>query len=182
MTESSKTMWIRAALRRFEGPLLRYAASITGDDERARDVVQETFLHLCQAERSQIETHLAAWLFRVCRNRALDLRRKETRMQSLEPVAEARLPSREPGPAAVAERSEGTAHLMEIVKTLPDNQREVMYLRFQSGLSYKEISAITGHSVSYVGVLIHGAVKIVRERMTAGFAARPSRASAGGTR
>jgi DNA-directed RNA polymerase specialized sigma24 family protein len=71
---------VRSALERFEGPLTRYAASITGDIERARDVVQDTFVRLCDEEPGRLNGCLAQWLFTVCRNRALDVQRKEQRM------------------------------------------------------------------------------------------------------
>ena len=76
--------WIRSALERFEAPLTRYAYGITGDLERARDVVQDTFLRLCRASPAQIDGYIAPWLFKVCRNRALDVRKKEAREIPLE--------------------------------------------------------------------------------------------------
>ncbi|MFP4106623.1 MAG: RNA polymerase sigma factor, partial [Phycisphaerae bacterium] len=74
-------------------------------------------------------------------------------------------------PHAAAEHNEDVGRMLAAMKLLPDNQQEVLLLKFQNGFSYKEISNITGHSVSYVGVLIHTAVKALRNRMTA---ARPS--------
>ena len=71
---------VKALLHRLQGPLIRYALQITGDLERARDVVQDTFLQLCSENRASLNGHLEPWLFTVCRNRALDVRRKEGRM------------------------------------------------------------------------------------------------------
>src|SRR5215813_7475985 len=84
MAHHDKAEWIAEALARYEAPLLRFAARLLRDGDRARDTVQETFLQLCEQDRATVEGHLAAWLFRVCRNRALDLRRKETRMEIVE--------------------------------------------------------------------------------------------------
>lgn len=181
---TGKAAWIRKALDRHEGSLLRYATRLTGDVDRARDAVQETFLGLCQQERSRVEDHLAAWLFRVCRNRALDLRRKEKPVELLESSSAATLPSPEPGPAVLAERREGTSQVLAVVESLPENQREVITLRFQNGLSYREISEVTGHSVSHVGVLLHNAVKNVRARLADPTVARDDHppVSAGGAR
>src|SRR5258708_845972 len=73
--------WIRQAVDRYEGPLTLYAARLLGGDvERARDVVQDAFLRLWEADRVSVDGHLAQWLYRVCRNRTLDVRRKESRM------------------------------------------------------------------------------------------------------
>ena len=66
-------------LRRFELPLVQYAARIIGDRDRARDVVQETFVQLQRSKREQLDHAPAKWLFTVCRNRALNVCRKERR-------------------------------------------------------------------------------------------------------
>ena len=66
---SADEEWVRAAVGRFEGPLTLYATRLLRDVEAARDVVQETFLRLCTQDRAQVESHLAEWLFTVCRNR-----------------------------------------------------------------------------------------------------------------
>jgi RNA polymerase sigma-70 factor (ECF subfamily) len=51
--------------------------------------------------------------------------------------------------------------------TLSENQQEVVRLKFQSGLSYREISEITDLSVTNVGFLLHTALKKIRERLEA---------------
>ena len=80
---SDRMEWMRSALAEHEGPLLRYAVRLTGNLERARDVVQDTFLRLCREHPERLNSHLPAWLFTVCRNRALDLLRKEGRTTAL---------------------------------------------------------------------------------------------------
>jgi len=74
MEEANKSTWIVAALERYESHLVRYANWILGDAERAREVVQETFLRLCKEKPGQVGSHLAQWLFTVCRNLAFDIR------------------------------------------------------------------------------------------------------------
>lgn len=157
--------WVQALLERHEGPLLRYAERITTDPERARDVVQDTFLRLCEQPRAKVEGHEAQWLFRVCRNRALDVRRKEGRMHTDDGQALATKTSNSPQPVAVAEGKEVTSQLMGLVGRLPENQREVVLLKFQNGYSYKQIAEITTHSVSNVGYLLHTALKTLRTKM-----------------
>src|SRR2546425_13261338 len=78
--EIRQTEWVKAAVDRYAGPLTRYAVLITGDLEQAREVVQDTFVRLCAEKPSRVNSHLAQWLFTVCRNRALDVQRKENRM------------------------------------------------------------------------------------------------------
>lgn len=139
----------------------------SNDLERARDVVQDTFLRLCRQPRTDIEARLAQWLFTVCRHRALDLQRKENRMKpastSLPDVAT----SDAPGPQAVMERDETMGRALQCMSSLPQNQQEVLRLKFGEGLSYKEISGITQLTVSHVGVLLHNGLKTLRVRMGA---------------
>src|SRR5713101_7116656 len=87
---------MQTLMRRFEIPLLQFATRITGDRERARDVVQETFMKFVAAATNGA-THPpspgfgvagnrepATWLFTVCRNGALNVCRKEKRMTYLD--------------------------------------------------------------------------------------------------
>ena len=157
--------WVRAAVERFERPLTRYAARLLSDADRARDVVQETFLKLCAQERSEIDPRLAEWLFTVCRNRALDVLRKESRMTHLSDEQVGRCLSASPSPPDVVEQRELASRVVDLMDDLPANQREVIRLKFQNGFSYQEISRISGHSVSNVGYLIHAGMKTLRGRL-----------------
>src|SRR5438105_14958037 len=151
-------------LRRFERPLLQYATRILGDRDRARDVVQETFVKLQNEKRHQLDEAPAKWLFTVCRNGALNICRKEKRMTYLDQeLLEAR-ESDEPAPFETLEQKEASGFLLKILGTLPPRQQEVLQLKFQNDLSYQEISEITQLSVSNVGVIIHNALKTLRQR------------------
>ena len=57
------------------------------------------------------------------------------------------------------------SQVLQVVERLPKNQREVIYLKFQNDLSYKEISDITQLSVTNVGFLIHTAIKALRKEL-----------------
>ena len=70
----------------FESPLIGYATSILHDADRARDVVQDTFIRLCQQDVEKVRHSLKPWLFTVCRNRALDLLRKDKRITPLDEI------------------------------------------------------------------------------------------------
>ena len=80
----SKSDWMRWVVSRYQGPLIRVAYRITRNLEVAREVTQDTFLRLCRHEERLVNGQLAAWLFTVCRNRALDVRKKERRLQPVE--------------------------------------------------------------------------------------------------
>ncbi len=155
---------LRELVRRFEIPLWQYATRIIGDRERARDVVQETFLELERSQRRQADDAPAKWLFTVCRNRALNVCRKERRMIYLDEEFSERRATEEPAPNERLEAKEARGFLLRIVETLPPRQQEVLQLRFQNDLSYQEIGEITKLSANNVGVLLHNALKTLRER------------------
>ena len=163
---------IRRAVMEFERPLLGYAARLTGNVEAARDVVQEVFLRMVR-ETGELNGRMPQWLFAVCRNLAIDAKRKGgrvTMMTTLSPAMEATLASANQGFAAeglpVAEGSAAiTNNLLALLTTLPEAQEEVIRLRMGAGLSYKQIAEVTGHSVSNVGFLMHVALKTLREKL-----------------
>jgi RNA polymerase sigma factor (sigma-70 family) len=150
--------------QRFEIPLLQYARRITGDREQARDVVQETFVKFQRNGALRREDEPATWLFTVCRNAALNVCRKERRMMYLdEEVLEWRK-SEQPMPFDQLEQSEATGFLLSIVATLPARQQEVIQLKFQNDLSYREIAEVMQTTPNNVGVLLHTALRTLRER------------------
>ncbi len=153
-----KSEWVRGAVHKFEARLVRYTSRLV-PEANAREIVQEAFLRLWQQDARDLDNRLAEWLYTVCRNQAIDARRKYalTVYQSADgAVLET--------PETETVRTEEAGTLMALVRELPPDQEEVIRLKFQDDLSYKEISAITGHSVSYVGVLIHEAVSAMREK------------------
>ncbi len=170
---------IRSAIDQYQGRLIAFAARITGDLESGRDVVQDTFLRLCLEDLDAIADHLPAWLFRVCRNRALDVRKKEGPLQSLDESHAPPTVGPDDDPHRLLEKGDDTRRVLAAVRELSPTYQEVLRLRFQEELSYKEISAITRHSVSNVGVLIHTAIRQVRQRMRVADAATLPRPEGG---
>jgi RNA polymerase sigma factor (sigma-70 family) len=154
------SIWIQKAVREYEARLLRYTRRFV-PDAVAREIVQESFLRLCEQSEENIGERLAEWLFTVSRNQAIDWKRAQSKMVSGSP--EVMDDSAPPDTRMAA--NERTSLLLSCLSRLPSEQQEVMRLKFQEELSYKQISAITGHSVSYVGVLLHTAVQELRKKM-----------------
>jgi len=145
-----------------QAPLTRYAARLLGDPDRARDVVQDTFIKFMAQPPNAINGHAVEWLFTVCRHRALDVLRKEGRMKRFEEGQVERVTAPDPRPGRDLEHAETQAMILRMIDELPPNQQEVVRLKFQNGFSYKEIARITALSVSNVGFLIHTAVARLR--------------------
>ncbi len=160
-----KNIWVQTALERFERPLLQYALSIVGELNRARDIVQETFMRLHKQEQEAIEGHLSQWLFTVCRNCALKSLKKEDRYIYVEASEFESKRCESLTPLMELERKERVTRLMELVSELPKNQQDVVRLRFHHHHSYQEISDITGLSVGNVGFLLNAAMRNLRSKM-----------------
>ncbi len=157
----------KQAFAEFERPLLGYAARLTGNAEAARDVVQEVFLRLCR-EGGQLNGRMPQWLFAVCRNLAIDAKRKGgrmTTMTTLTPAMQATMAGPPPSAAREVSAVEHNADLLALLSTLSPDQEEVIRLRMGAGLSYKQIAEVTGHSVSNVGFLMHAGLKNLRDKL-----------------
>ena len=157
--------WLHSVFERFESRLINYCARLMGDLEAARDVVQDTFVRLCNQDRQKVEPIVAQWLYTVCRNRALDVLKKENRMNPLSDDRAAECHSREPDQASTMERRDEADSAMQLLERLPDRQRELIRLKVEGGLSYREMAEVTGLTVSNVGYLLHMGIKALRESM-----------------
>ena len=161
MEDLEKQKWIRQAFAQYEGRLLRYVMKFT-HREMASEIVQESFLKLLKQEHvEKIKGHELPWLFRVCRNSALDRLKKEKPMNHLKECDE--IPYEGEMADQKMERQQRENKAAQILKNLNPTQREVVRLKFQEELSYKEISEVTGHSVSHVGVHHYESIKKLRD-------------------
>ena len=106
----------------------------------------------------------ATWLFTVCRNAALNVCRKERRMMYVDEELIEASANEQPMPFEQLQQKEATGFLLQIVGTLPPRQQEVLQLKFQNDLSYQQIAEILQTNSNNVGVLLHTALKTLRER------------------
>lgn len=167
MTKSVST-WpaetIDRLVDRYERPLLAYASRMLGGDwQGAQDAVQETFLRLCREDPQKIESRVAAWLFSVCRSRVIDMQRTNHST----PIDASQVTVADPAPDAsqVASEAEDKVHLNQLVDRLSPRQQEVLRLRLQAGLSYREIAEVTGLTIGNVGFHLHEAVRNLRDAL-----------------
>lgn len=177
------TAWITDAVDRHQSRLLAYARGILRDRSVAQDAVQETFLQLCRKAREIAATppppppldafaeRLSPWLFTVCRTRVIDMQRKRTpHALGSDPdgdglSAEAAIIDPAPMPDDVAIADEDTRRVADQIGTLTPRQREVLQLRMQAGLSYREIAEVTGLTPTNVGFHLHQAVSALRQTL-----------------
>ncbi|HEX4149902.1 MAG TPA: sigma-70 family RNA polymerase sigma factor [Pirellulales bacterium] len=170
MEPEAQDAWVGKLLDEHQARLMRYAWRLTRNADTARDVVQEAFLRLCRQRPAEVAGHELAWLYRVCRQRALDDCRKERRMSVLSRETAENCPSPAPPPSAAAETADNSSQLLELVARLSPQQQEVVRLKFTEGLKYREIADVLGLTTSHVGVLIHTALKQLRSQLAADLA------------
>lgn len=158
--------WVLEAVDLYELPLQRYARRLVGDIDLATDVVQHAFLKLCEQSQASLQGRVAPWLFRVCRNKAIDYLRHADRQKligdSTEQIhsrSEAMQPTDDP--ASVAEVKELVVQVRSLVKTLPASQRDVLDL-WCEGFTHNEIAGITDRSAGHVRVLVHRGLTALR--------------------
>jgi RNA polymerase sigma-70 factor (ECF subfamily) len=84
-----------------------------------------------------VEGHLAAWLFTVARNRALELKRRDGREDRLPEEDDVKSP--DSGPQSKAERAQAMTRVSKLLEQLPEQQREAVLLKFAGDLSYRSI-------------------------------------------
>jgi RNA polymerase sigma factor (sigma-70 family) len=176
ITEQNKL--ISQAMERDEPRLRNFIRKHVADTGEAEDLVQEVFYELLEAYRlmKPVE-HVTAWLFRVARNRIIDLFRKKRPESLSEPVVSAEdgdtllledmLPSAEVGPEAAYARNMLLDALEDAIEELPAAQRDVFIAHELAGLSFKEISAQTGVSVNTLLSRKRYAVLYLRQRLQA---------------
>src|SRR6266481_6041010 len=148
------------------------------DPSDAEDIVQEVFYELVEANRLLMPIgHVTGWLFRVARNRIIDLFRKK-KPEGFSPESfgdaavegeggevlriEELLPSPDAGPDALYARSVLLDELELAIDELPEEQREVFVAHEFEGRSFKELAAATGLSVNTLLSRKHYAVEHLR--------------------
>jgi RNA polymerase sigma-70 factor (ECF subfamily) len=160
---------MEAIVAEFETPLLRYATRLLNSPTAAQDVVQNTFikLHQCWKPGMRASAGLKSWLYRVAHNEAVDAIRRESRLALLHERHAgdpAMTPCPDGGHCALS-LSEQHAVVLSLVHTLDPREQQVLLLRLEEGLSYREISGATGRSEGNVGNLLHHAVRKLSARL-----------------
>jgi RNA polymerase sigma factor (sigma-70 family) len=149
--------------------------------EDAEDILQEVFYELIETYRLMKPVEqVGAWLFRVARNRIIDLFRKRKTKSLNEPVAireegddelslEDLLPSEEAGPEEAYARGVLLEALDDALEELPAEQRDVFIAHEFEGKSFKELAEETGIGMNTLLARKRYAVLHLRRRLQAIF-------------
>jgi RNA polymerase sigma factor (sigma-70 family) len=151
-----------AVVATYEGALLRYAMRLLNRNTIAQDVVQEAFLKLFRSWQDAYapSPQLAAWLYRVTHNEAVDYLRKETRRDQVHEGHAEGAPDMHPPDCGNESRVSDEAHqAAQVLRTLSLREQQLVILKVYEEKSYREISEITGLTVTHVGYILHTAMK-----------------------
>ena len=150
-----------------ESPLLSYGLRLVGDLSVAEDLVQEAFMKLHEQFGEIREPR--RWLYRSVHNLALNHRRDSGKIipfaLSGDDSSETEANDPQPLPDEQIARWEGIGLVRLSLETLDDRSREIVRLKFNDNLSYKEISARTGLKIGHVGYLLHNALKQLADEL-----------------
>ncbi len=167
---------ISDVVRREQSRLGNFIRRRVPDPRDAEDILQDVFCELVEANRLLMPIeHVTGWLFRVARNRIIDLFRKK-KPESFSDAAvwadddellrlEDMLPSPDAGPEALYARGVLLDELELAVDELPEEQREVFVAHELEGRSFKELAAETGVSINTLLSRKRYAVLHLRERL-----------------
>jgi RNA polymerase sigma-70 factor (ECF subfamily) len=137
---------MEALLARHEAEIYRFGLRMCGDEEAAREVLQETLLaafrHLSGFRG---DASLSTWLYQIARSFCIKERRRERAEEPLDDEGDAAETG--PGPEAAAHARQIGAALAAGIAALPPEQREALVLRDVEGLSAEEAAEITGVEV-----------------------------------
>mgnify|MGYP002338670790 CR=1 FL=1 len=130
--------------------LYRFILKNIRDQEKARDIVQDTFEKLWVKAEGVSYTKARSYLFSAAYHTMIDAIRKEKRMKPLEDVDHNRY--------SYEDSYRGLNEVLEqALNKLPEIQRSVLLLRDYEGYAYQEIGEITGLNESQVKVYIYRA-------------------------
>jgi RNA polymerase sigma factor (sigma-70 family) len=154
-----------------EAPLLAYALRLLKEPAMAQDVVQEAFMRLHTDWKSVRDPR--RWIFRTVHNLALNNLRRDSKVIPLHPAPTTDESSpREhehsdplPLPDEYIVRLEHIGLVRLSLSALDERSRELVRLKFDDELSYKEMSARTGLTIGHVGYLLHHALKTLETEL-----------------
>lgn len=181
---SEQNLAIEETVRTQRSRLLNFIRSRVGDEDDAQDILQEVFGELIAAYR-RLDTleRVTAWLFRVARNKIIDTYRKRTHDPSLalsraglgegeagsgEPTLtlDELLPDLSANPEELFRREALWLAIEAVLDELPAIQRQAWIWHELDGLSFRQMSELTGETENALRLRKHYASKALRGRLT----------------
>lgn len=144
--------------------IFRYAYFKLSDTEKAKDVVQDTFVKFWEYISAESELqNVKALLYRIALNTIIDVYRKRKTF-SLDSLADDGF-----DPAYEPEKDNFERHesedVLKAINELEEYDRNIMFMRYVEGLSFDDISEIVGERANTLTVRVHRLLKQLRESL-----------------
>lgn len=145
--------------------MARYIAVRIGSLDEAEDLASEVFVRaLASMERYQdTGAPMEAWLFKIAHNLAVDHLRAKSRRPRLVPLDEHNPGAGTDNPGEDLERQEERRELQQAMERLTEAQRQVLALRFGSGLTSAEVAVVIGKKPGAVREMQSAGIKKLRQ-------------------
>ena len=157
-------------VRRHSEPLLGYLRRMSGSDHMAEELHQAAWVsvleHLDRFDGRSQAGGFKAWLYRIATNKANDFFRRSGRESNAKAGLRLVTPAASVDPDHV-EQAEQALRLQEAIAKLPEPQREVLLLRYYSGLKFVEIAQLLGCPLNTALGRMHKAMKRLEAMMNA---------------
>lgn len=148
--------------------IFRLALRTVGDREAALDIVQETYVKATRGLRGyRGDASFRSWLASVALNEARTWVRRKARKREVSIDSVAEPAERGIGADTAVDQADMARRALEFIRTLPQQQRDVVLLRTTEGLRYREIAKSLRTSEGSVRVSYHHGMAKLREHMTA---------------
>jgi len=149
--------------RRYVTPVYRYLFKWVGNSAEAEDLTAQVFTEMLERlEQYREQGHFAAWLFTIARRKAIAAYRQRRPTLALDEAEDLPAPSEDP--LEQVARAEQARQMTALVAKLPEEQQELLRLRFTAGLSYAEIGDLLGSTEAAVKMAMHRLLRKLHER------------------
>ncbi len=158
-----------ALVKRYYQPLMRYLHRLSGNDHLAEELHQQTWLsvldHLQKFDPASSAGGFKAWLFRIATNKANDHWRSMSREKSAKDGLKLVSDDEFPQAGYRIEGSEQEQKLRRAIAQLPENQRQVLMLRYYSNMKFIEIAQLLGCPLNTALGRMHKAMLKLKQLM-----------------
>lgn len=156
-------------VRRYAQPLIRYLQRVGGGEHLAEELHQQTWAsvleHIDRFDARSSPGGFKAWLFRIATNKANDHWRSAGRERVAKDGLKLVTETESPDAGARLHGVEQEAKLLRCIDQLPDNQKQVLLLRYYSGMKFVEIAEMLGCPLNTALGRMHKAMLKLRQLM-----------------
>jgi RNA polymerase sigma-70 factor (ECF subfamily) len=145
----------------------------TGNAHEAEDLTQETFLQAFRAlSNLQHPAQFRSWICAIADNARIDASRYERRQKRATPPRSpasmlGQVAGKTPCPAEEADRAEQRQQVLEVVRSLPEDYRLPLMLRYFAGADYETMEMQLGMTNGALRGMLHRGLKLLREKLEA---------------